>query len=66
MVNPVLSEDLKLMNLELRAGKARIDALRNPALRTRSGEINNLVTLLIQTDLFGTSLVDAIRVYSDS
>lgn len=66
MVNPVLSEELKLMNLELRAGKARIDALRNLALRTRSGEINNLVTLLIQTDQFGTSLVDAIRVYSDS
>lgn len=66
MVNPVLSEELKLMNLELRAGKARIDALRNLALRTRSSEINNLVTLLIQTDQFGTSLVDAIRVYSDS
>ena len=29
-------------------------------------EINNLVTLLIQTDQFGTSLVDAIKVYSDS
>jgi tight adherence protein C len=66
MVNPVLSEELKLMNLELRAGKARVDALRNLALRTRSSEINNLVTLLIQTDQFGTSLVDAIRVYSDS
>jgi tight adherence protein C len=66
MVNPVLSEELKLMNLELRSGKARIDALRNLALRTRSSEINNLVTLLIQTDQFGTSLVDAIRVYSDS
>ncbi len=66
MVNPVLSEELKLMNLELRAGKARIDALRNLALRTMSTEINNLVTLLIQTDQFGTSLVDAIKVYSDS
>jgi tight adherence protein C len=66
MINPVLSEELRLMNLELRAGKARIDALRNLALRTNSSEINNLVTLLIQTDQFGTSLVDAIRVYSDS
>jgi tight adherence protein C len=66
MVNPVLSEELKLMNLELRAGKARIDALRNLALRTMSSEINNLFTLLIQTDQFGTSLVDAIRIYSDS
>jgi tight adherence protein C len=66
MINPVLSEEFKLMNLELRAGKARVDALRNLSLRTNSSEINNLVTLLIQTDQFGTSLVDAIRVYSDS
>jgi len=65
-VNPVLSEELNLMNLELRAGKARIDALRNLALRTMSTEINNLVNLLIQTDQFGTSLVDALKVYSDS
>jgi tight adherence protein C len=66
MVHPVLGDELKLMNLELRAGKARTDALRNLALRTRSDELNSLVTLLIQTDRFGTSLVDAIRIYSDS
>jgi tight adherence protein C len=66
IINPVLSEEFRLMNLELRAGKARVDALRNLSLRTNSSEINNLVTLLIQTDQFGTSLVDAIRVYSDS
>lgn len=65
-VNPILSEELKIMNLELRAGKARIDALRNLALRTNSSEISNLVTLLIQTDQFGTSLVEAIKIYSDS
>jgi tight adherence protein C len=66
MVHPVLGDELKLMNLELRAGKARTDALRNLALRTRSDELNSLVTLLIQTDQFGTSLVDAIKIYSDS
>ena len=65
-VNRVLSEELNLMNLELRAGKARMDALRNLALRTMSTEINNLVNLLIQTDQFGTSLVEALKVYSDS
>lgn len=63
---PELSDELQLMNLELRAGKLRRDALKNLALRTNLEEINSLVTLLIQTDQFGTSLADALRVYSDS
>jgi tight adherence protein C len=54
------------MNLELRAGKSRKDALKNLALRTNLEEINSLVTLLIQTDQFGTSMADALRIYSDS
>jgi tight adherence protein C len=61
-----LSDELQLMNLELRAGKSRKDALKNLALRTNLEEINSLVTLLIQTDQFGTSMADALRIYSDS
>jgi len=64
--SPVLSDELQLMNLELRAGKSRKDALKNLALRTNLEEINSLVTLLIQTDQFGTSMADALRIYSDS
>ena len=64
--SPELSDELYLMNLELRAGKSRRDALRNLALRSNLEEINSLVTLLIQTDQFGTSMADALRVYSDS
>jgi tight adherence protein C len=64
--NPLLSDELKLLNLELRAGKARKDALRNLALRTDLEEVNSLVTLLVQTDKFGTSIAQALRVYSDS
>ena len=64
--SPELSDELQLMNLELRAGKSRRDALKNLALRTNLDEINSLVTLLIQTDQFGTSMADALRVYSDS
>jgi tight adherence protein C len=64
--NPELSEELQLMNLELRAGKQRTDALKNLALRTNLDEIGSLTTLLVQTDKFGTSLADALRVYSDS
>lgn len=61
-----LSDELKLLNLELRAGKLRRDALRNLALRVDLEDMRNLVTLLIQTDKFGTSVANALRVYSDS
>jgi tight adherence protein C len=61
-----LSDELHLMNLELRAGKQRSDALRNLALRTNLDEISSLTTLLIQTEKFGTSMADALRVYSES
>jgi tight adherence protein C len=64
--SPELSEELQLMNLELRAGKQRTDALKNLALRTNLDEIHSLTTLLVQTDKFGTSMADALRVYSES
>ena len=64
--NKVLSGELKLYNLEMRAGKLRKDALRNLAMRTDLEEVNNLATLLIQTDKFGTSVGQALKVYSDT
>ena len=63
---PELSEELKLINLELRAGKARAEALRNLADRTGVDDLSALVTMLIQTDKFGTSVAQSLRVYSDS
>ena len=62
----VLSEEFKLLSLELRAGKHRRDALKNLALRTDLEDVSELVTLLIQTDKFGTSVAQALRVHSDS
>jgi tight adherence protein C len=64
--SPELSEEFHLMNLELRAGKQRTDALKNLALRTNLDEISSLTTLLVQTDKFGTSIADALRIYSES
>jgi tight adherence protein C len=64
--SPELSDELQLMNLELRAGKQRTDALKNLALRTNLDEISSLTTLLVQTDKFGTSMADALRIYSES
>jgi tight adherence protein C len=63
---PDLSDELKLVNLELRAGKARPDALRNLADRTGVDDLQSLVTMLIQTDKFGTSVAQALRVYSET
>jgi len=64
--NTTLSEELQLYNLEIRAGMPRKDALRNLAMRTDLQEMHNLVTLLIQTDKFGTSVSQALKVFSDT
>ena len=63
---PELSDELKLVNLELRAGKPRPEALRNLADRTGVEDLGSLVTMLIQTDKFGTSIAQALRVYSET
>jgi tight adherence protein C len=64
--HPELSEELRLINLELRAGKARIDALHNFAERTGVDDIISLVAMLVQTDKFGTSVAQSLRVHSDT
>jgi tight adherence protein C len=63
---PELAEELNLINLELRAGKARAEALRNLADRTGVDDLSALVTMLIQTDKFGTSVAQSLRVYSET
>jgi tight adherence protein C len=63
---PELSDELRLINLELRAGKARSEALRNLADRTGVEDLSSLVTMLIQTDKFGTSVAQSLRVYSET
>jgi tight adherence protein C len=64
--NKTLSEELNLMTLELRGGKARREALKNLAMRTDLEDVNSLVTLLIQADKLGTGVGTALRVFSDS
>jgi len=61
-----LSNEFYLMNLELRAGKPRAEALRNLYNRTGVDDVKALVTTLVQTDRFGTSIAQALRVHSDS
>jgi tight adherence protein C len=64
--HPDLSDEFRLVNLEMRAGKPRAEALRNLALRTGVDDVRALVATLVQTDRFGTSVAQALRVHSDS
>ena len=66
MTNPVLGEDFRLLNLEIRAGKSRKEALRNLADRTGLDDISSLVTLINQSEELGVSVTQTLRVHSDS
>jgi tight adherence protein C len=61
----ILSEELKLVGLELRAGSDRERALRNLAMRTGVEEVDTWVAMIIQAERFGTSIASALRVHSD-
>jgi tight adherence protein C len=65
IVHPELSEELQMVNLEMRVGKTRIDALRDLAWRTGLDDLKSLVGMLIQTERFGTSVAQSLRIYSD-
>jgi tight adherence protein C len=61
-----LSEELAITNREIRAGKPRDEALRNLGDRTGVSDVKSLVAMLVQTDRFGTSIADSLRVFADS
>jgi len=63
--HPELSEEFQLVNLEMRVGKGRLDALRELGVRTGVEDIKALVAMLVQTDRFGTSVAQSLRVHSD-
>ena len=64
--HPDLCDELRLVNLEMRAGTARVEALHNLAKRTGIDDVSSLVTMLVQTDKFGTSVAQALRVHYDT
>ena len=57
---------MRLVNLELRAGVARPEALANLGERTGVDDVISLVAMLVQTDKFGTSVAQSLRVHSDT
>jgi tight adherence protein C len=65
MKSMALAEELHMTTLEIRAGGTREKALRNLALRSGLEEISAFATMLTQSDKFGTSVADSLRVFSD-
>ena len=62
---PALAEELRLINTEMKAGKPRMEAFKNFADRTGVDDVRSLVTMLIQTDKFGTSIAQALRTHAE-
>lgn len=63
---PIIAKEFSLVVEETRAGKSTTEALRALADRTGVSDISSLVALLVQTERFGTSLANALRVHADS
>jgi tight adherence protein C len=62
---PTLSEELRVLTTEIRAGKTRLEAFKNLAQRTKVDDVRALVAMLIQTDRFGTSIGQALRTHAE-
>ncbi len=65
IAHPEICDEFTIMNLELRAGKRRPDALHNLADRTGVEDVKKLVAVLVQTDRFGTSVAQTLRGHAD-
>ena len=63
--HPEISQEFSLANLELRAGKRRVEALRNMADRSGVEDLRKLVAVLIQADRFGTGIAQSLRTHSE-
>jgi tight adherence protein C len=61
-----LAHELQLVLMEMRAGFTKEKALRNFALRVGIDDIDTLVAMLIQSERFGTSMGDSLRVHADN
>ena len=66
IAHPELAEELRLINVECRAGKPRLEAFKNFATRTKVDDVRALVAMLVQTDRFGTSVAQALRTHAET
>jgi tight adherence protein C len=63
---PDLADEFRLRNIEINMGRNRTEAFRNLAARTGVEDLKSLIAILIQTDRFGTSVGQSLRVFADS
>lgn len=63
---PIISDELGIVVLEQRAGRARGDAWKHLAERTAVDSVRNLVNVLVQSEKFGTSIGKTLRIHSDT
>jgi tight adherence protein C len=62
---PALSHELRMIHIESRAGKPRLEAFKNFVKRSQVDEVRALVAMLVQTDRFGTSVAQALRTFAE-
>lgn len=65
-LHPDMHQEIELVNLEIRVGRGREEALRNLAERTGVDDIRSFVALLIQADRYGSSIAKAVRIFAES
>jgi tight adherence protein C len=64
--SPVLAEELRLVSLELQVGASRESAMHNLSLRTGVDDVASFVTILLQSEHFGTNVADSLRTLSET
>jgi tight adherence protein C len=66
LAQPAICDELAIVVLEQRAGCPRSDAWKHFAERTNVDSVRNLVSVLVQSEKFGTSIAKTLRVHSDT
>lgn len=61
---PALAEELEIVSQEVKAGKDKSTVLRGFGERAGVPDISSFVTVMIQSQQFGTSIAEALRVYA--
>src|SRR6266704_5894202 len=64
--SPALADELQIINREQRAGKPRLDAWRSMAERVDIDFVRQFVTMLVQTERFGTPIANALGQFADT
>lgn len=63
---PPLADELRMITTEMRAGKPRLEAFKNFATRCGVDDVRALVSMLVQSDRFGTSIAQALRTHAET